>query len=134
MECEWRRRLVVLGAAIALLWSVAACGNGTTPSSNAGKGPIVGTAGIHLGSAVVHIDATDQLRFSPTTETVHVGDIVEWTNIGSVQHTVTFDAQPYLTGPTLDPGATWEIKLTQTGTYPYRCTIHPGMNGTVVVR
>lgn len=42
--------------------------------------------------------------------------------------------QPYLSDPTLAPGATWEIKLTQAGTYPYRCTIHPGMNGMLVVK
>lgn len=135
MGSEVGRRLGALATLACLMAVVAACGNGggsAVASSNVA--PKVGTSGVHLGSPVVVIDATDQLRFSPATQTLHVGDIVEWTNVGTVQHTVTFDAQPYLTDPALDPGAAWEIKLTETGTYPYRCTIHPGMNGTLVVR
>ena len=83
----------------------------------------------------MHIAATDQLQFSPATQTLHVGDVVQWGNTGTVPHTVTFDSQSYLTDPTLlAPGDTWEIKFTQAGTYPYHCTLHPGMDGTLVVK
>lgn len=130
-----RRRVLelVLGCC-AVSATLAACGNGVAGTPSASGGPTVGAAGVSLGTAAVHIAATDQLRFSPSTQTAHVGDIVQWTNAGTVPHTVTFDNQTYLSDPTLAPGATWEIKFTQPGTYPYRCSIHPGMNGTLVVK
>ncbi len=127
-------RVLTLGLAGCTLYALAACGNGGTSTASNGGGPSVGTAGVHLGTPAAHIAATDQLLFSPASQTLHVGDIIEWTNTGTVEHTVTFDSQPYLSDPALQPGATWEIRLTQAGTYPYRCTIHPGMNGTLVVK
>lgn len=129
-----RRRLIaiVLGGC-AISAAAAACGNGGVGPSNAAGSPVVGTAGVSLGTPAVRIAATDQLQFAPSTQALHVGDVIQWTNTGTVAHTVTFDSQPYLSDPTLAPGATWEIRLTQAGTYPYRCTIHPGMNGTLVV-
>lgn len=117
----------------------AACGNGTPTSGGGGTastgGSPVGSAGVRLGTPVVQIAANDQLRFSPATQTVAVGAIVQWTNPGTVAHTVTFDSEPSLTDPALlAPGSTWEARFTKAGTYPYRCTIHPGMNGTLVVK
>lgn len=88
---------------------------------------------MNLGTPTVHVAATDQLMFSPANVTLHVGQIVQWTNTGSVTHTVTFMNYPYLSDPTLTPGGTWEVKVNTAGTYPYQCTIHSGMTGTLVV-
>lgn len=72
--------------------------------------------------------------FSPATRTVHVGDIVQWTNTGTVPHTVSFETQPQLTDPAnLAPGDTWEVKISVPGTYFYYCSLHPGMAGKLVV-
>ena len=138
-----RRHLLALGVVCAAA-ATAACGSGGTSTSSASSGPTVGTAGVTLGSPAAHIAATDQLTFVASTVTVHVGQVIQWTNTGSVAHTVTFDGhwgqtsgvpmEPYLTVPTLAPGATWEVKFTQAGTYPYRCTIHQGMQGTIIVK
>ncbi|HEX4755061.1 MAG TPA: hypothetical protein VH661_04830, partial [Candidatus Dormibacteraeota bacterium] len=86
-----RRRLLelVLGWC-AVIAALAACGNGAAGTPSASGGPTVGAAGVSLGTAAVHISATDQLQFSPSTQTAHVGDIVRWTNTGTVAHTVTF--------------------------------------------
>ena len=78
------------------------------------------------------ISATGQLTFDPVMQTAHVGDIIEWTNTGSVEHTITFDTEPSLSDPSLQPGATWEVKFTTAGTYHYHCSIHSGMVGTIV--
>ena len=51
-------------------------------------------------------------------------------------HTVTFldNNDACLTDNTLAPGATWEVKFTQPGTYNYLCTIHaPNMKGQINV-
>lgn len=123
--------LVVIGCALGAL---VGCGNGGGSTPSASTGHSVGSAGIRLGTPSKHVAATDQLVFSPATQTLHVGDIVQWANNGTVPHTVTFDNQPNLTDPsTLAPGNTWEVKLDQAGTFPYRCTIHPGMTGKLVV-
>jgi plastocyanin len=124
------RALLAFG--ITLTLGVAACGS--TSSSNSSPSSVsVGTAAVSLGTAAVMVSATGQLTFDPATQTAHVGDIIQWTNTGSVMHTITFDTQPALSDPALQPGATWEVKFTTAGTYQYRCSIHTGMVGTIVV-
>jgi plastocyanin len=128
-------RLLFIGAASAVV-GLAACGGTTTASAPAGGTPAaaaVGVAGANLGAATVKISATGQLSFDPAMQAAHVGDIIQWTNTGSVEHTVSFDSQPSLSDPSLQPGGTWEIKFTTAGTYTYHCDIHPSMVGTVVV-
>jgi plastocyanin len=85
-----------------------------------------------LGTAAVKVLATADLKFNPTTITAKVGDVVQWTNTGSVPHNVTFD-DPTLTSGTLNQNDTWQVKITKAGTYSYKCTFHPGMNGQLTV-
>jgi plastocyanin len=117
---------------IALAFTLVACGENTLEASN-GAGPSVGVAGVVLGAATEHVATTDQQQFSPASLAAHVGDVIEWTNTGSIQHTVTFDSASQLSDPSLLPGATWEVKFMVPGTYSYHCTIHAGMAGTIVV-
>jgi plastocyanin len=66
---------------------------------------------------------------------IHTGDVVEWTNLDPVSHSVAFDALPttlYLK----KPGDRGSITFTQAGYYVYRCNEHPqfpGMKGLVFV-
>jgi plastocyanin len=66
---------------------------------------------------------------------IHTGDVVEWTNLDPVSHSVAFDALPttlYLK----KPGDRGSITFTQAGYYEYRCNEHPqfpGMKGLVFV-
>lgn len=122
------RLLMCMGLAAV---SLAACGGAETPSSSGGS--TVGVAGGNLGAPAVKIAATGQLAFDPVMQTAHVGDIVQWSNTGSVEHTITFDSQSALSDPSLQPGGTWEVKFTTAGTYTYHCSIHPSMVGTIVV-
>lgn len=126
-----RRALLPLGMLVIV--GIAACGGGSTSPSNSPAGASVGTAGATLGAATVKIAATGQLAFDPTMQTAQVGDIIEWTNTGSVAHTVTFDSEPSLSDPSLNAGGTWEVKFTTAGTFQYHCSIHPSMVGTIVV-
>jgi plastocyanin len=46
---------------------------------------------------------------------------------------VTYVSGPQFTSSsTFGNGGTYSLKLTKAGTIQYRCTIHPGMNGTIV--
>lgn len=120
-----------LGAGAVLLFALAACGGSGTPTPASSAN--VGSAGVNIGAAVETINATDQLAFSPTSTSAHVGDVVEWKNTGSIGHTVTFDNQSSLNDPSLNGGGTWQVKFNAAGTYAYHCTIHPQMTGTITV-
>ncbi len=123
----------VVGA-LAIVW-LAACGGRTTSSPGSGSQPStsVGVAGANLGAATDKISATGQLTFDPSMQTANVGDIIQWTNTASFEHTITFDNEASLSDPSLQSGGTWEVKFTTAGTYQYHCSIHPNMVGTIVV-
>lgn len=70
--------------------------------------------------------------FSPDDVNVAVGETVTWTNTDSVAHTSTSDANAWNSG-TVVPGGQFSFTFRSAGSFPYHCTIHPGMVGTVVV-
>jgi plastocyanin len=71
--------------------------------------------------------------FAPGTLDVLPGDTVTWTNTSGRRHTVTADGGQFDSGDLFDGGL-----FTQTfntlGSYPYHCSVHPGMVGEVDVR
>jgi plastocyanin len=69
----------------------------------------------------------------PDELSVTVGTTVTWMNTDSVVHTSTSDAAGWNSG-TVAPGAQFSVAFQTAGTFPYHCSIHPGMVGTVVVR
>jgi plastocyanin len=98
-----------------------------TPAASAGQAQASG-----LGTAKEKVSATEGLKFDPSATTAKVGDVIQWTNTGSVAHNVTFtDAS--LTSATLNKGDTWQVKFSVPGTYAYHCTFHPGMDGQLTV-
>jgi plastocyanin len=77
----------------------------------------------------------DDFHFGPTELTVAVGTKVVWTNDDSDPHTVTSDADPkLLKSPPLDTGDSFAFTFDKPGTYRYFCSIHPRMQGTIIVR
>jgi len=71
--------------------------------------------------------------WSPKTMEVKRGDVVEWKNADVVPHNVRSNA-PRFASKTLAPGQSFKWKAAKRGTYPYRCTLHPEMTGTLVVQ
>lgn len=72
--------------------------------------------------------------FSPAAITVKKGVTVTWTNNDSTTHTVT--EMDNLEGPNsgnVAPGKTYTFTYNTTGTFKYRCSIHPSMTGAVTV-
>jgi plastocyanin len=65
--------------------------------------------------------------------TIKKGDIVVWTNIGEVEHTVTGDNGEFNSGY-LKPGENYSVKFDNLGTFTYSCQAHKGwMNGVIMV-
>jgi plastocyanin len=132
-------RTLAAGLGVCVAIGLFACGNGQ-PGGGGSSGPPAacnGSAAVSsLGTATITVQATDNLVFDPASSNAGVGDVVEFKNTGSVVHTVTFqdNNDACLTDNTLAPGATWEVKFTQPGTYNYLCTIHaPNMKGVIKV-
>jgi plastocyanin len=68
---------------------------------------------------------------------VSVGDTIMWTNDDRVPHTVT-SGQNAIPDGQFDSGrmvlaSTFEHTFTKAGEYPYYCSLHPNMVGTVSV-
>lgn len=70
--------------------------------------------------------------FQPDTIRVNAGLSVRWINEGKVHHTVVSDSALW-TSNELAPNWWFEVRLDNPGTYPYHCSLHSGMIGTVVV-
>ena len=80
-------------------------------------------------SSVVDIN---NFVFNPSVLNVKVGTKVTWTNNDSVVHTITGDNG----GPTssdINPGSKYSYTFNTAGTFPYHCSIHTSMHGSVKV-
>jgi plastocyanin len=75
----------------------------------------------------------DNFVFGPKTLTVPVGATVTWTNSDDIPHT-TVSTEGVFKSKVLDTDEKFSYTFTKAGTYPYYCTIHPKMTGTVVVQ
>jgi plastocyanin len=70
--------------------------------------------------------------FDPAAITAKVGDTVTFTNSGAAPHNATLDAGGCAT-PDIQPGSSGGLTFSAAGTYPFHCTIHPDMKGTITV-
>ncbi len=86
-------------------------------------------------STVKHV-TIQMMKFPAVTLEVRVGDEVEWSNDDLTQHTVTSDPKgsPNLNSGPIDASTSWRHRFTTPGTFPYHCTFHPEMKGSVRVR
>ena len=73
------------------------------------------------------------MAFNPATITVKAGTTVTWKNNDNMSHTVTADDDSYDSG-NLPMGSSFSKTFSIAGTYPFHCTIHPSMTGSVVVQ
>jgi plastocyanin len=74
------------------------------------------------------------IAFDPTSLNAKVGQTVVFTNNDTPPHNVTYVSGPkFASSSTMNPGATFSLKLTQAGTIHYVCTIHPNMTATITV-
>jgi plastocyanin len=92
-----------------------------------------------IGLAVVVPSSTITVNsnfFAPAHDTIPAGGTVKWSWLDG-PHNVTQSTGPTTFQPSLDlsAGGTFgPLVLTVAGTYTYHCTIHSGMNGTIVVQ
>jgi plastocyanin len=76
--------------------------------------------------------AMDGTTFTPNDLTVKVGETVTWINKDPFPHNVSSKAGGFASGD-MDPDRQWQFHPTTAGAFPYVCTLHPGMQGTLHV-
>ena len=75
----------------------------------------------------------DNFAFSPKTLTVSAGSKVTWRNNDDVPHKIQSADNRFSGSPLLDTKAVYSIGFRESGEYPYFCSLHPVMQGKVVV-
>ena len=87
-----------------------------------------------MGGALAadHAVAISGSSFSPREITVTVGDTVTWTNSDQISHTATADGGSFDTGA-LSNNESGTVTFSTAGAFPYHCSIHPNMTGTITV-
>jgi plastocyanin len=129
---------IALGATVAA--ALAGCGDSSAPAARPG-------AAVTGGNASTADTVTARLlSFGPATLTVRAGTTVTWHAGDGIAHTVTTGT--YRVGgdglrtsempdgrldKPLAQGTDVRFSFGTPGTYSYFCSIHKGMNGTVVV-
>jgi plastocyanin len=121
--------LVALMMVIALFF--VACGSGPTATTVTGGEDTTGVTsqGTVTGTQVIMTNRS----YDPQTVTIGVGGTVTWVNQDAPQHDVVADNGEFQS-QLFDKGQSFSFTFTKAGTYPYHCSIHPGMTGTVIVR
>jgi plastocyanin len=126
---------------------LAGCGGSSTPTASAGsvattavaatsggstESTTGSTAARATGGQTVTVVMTNR-AYDPQQVTVKVGDTVTWVNQDAPQHDVVADNGEFKS-QLFDKGQSFSYTFTKAGTYPYHCSIHPGMTGTVIVQ
>ena len=75
----------------------------------------------------------DNFSFGPQTVTVPIGGTVTWTNRDDIPHTVV-STDGVFKSNVRDTDEKFSYTFTKAGTYPYFCSVHPKMTGTIVVQ
>jgi plastocyanin len=71
--------------------------------------------------------------FVPGTLTVNAGTTVTWTNSDSVDHHVASDTGVFDSG-VMSANSSYSFTFNNPGNFPYQCTIHTYMKGTIIVK
>jgi plastocyanin len=90
-------------------------------------------AGVSNAAAKTYLIVIEQMRFDPPVLTVHRGDRVMWVNKDLFPHTASAMSKAF-DSRKIAPNASWTYVARETGSYPYLCTLHATMHGTVIVQ
>jgi plastocyanin len=80
-----------------------------------------------------HTVVIEATSFQPAALAIKPGDTVVWVNRDPFPHTATskssaFDSQA------IAEGKTWSYTFKKKGAFPYVCTLHPTMEGSISVK
>jgi plastocyanin len=117
-KCEW-----IAGLAVPMMIAVALLSAAT---------PIVKANAEQASTKSAEVKI-DNFSFAPGTFTVAVGTTVTWTNHDDIPHTAV-STDGVFKSKVMDTDEKFSYTFAKVGTFPYFCSIHPKMTGTVVVQ
>lgn len=128
------RLLIGVTAVVGLGLLLAACGDDDGGESGGDAATSTTAGGDGCGSDI----CMEGIAFVPTDVTGAAGDTLTWTNLDGSPHTVTAGT-PEAPAPEafdsgdIGQGETYRLQLPDAGEFPFYCTIHPQMQGTILV-
>jgi plastocyanin len=126
---------------------VGACGASSQPTSRpatdpptVSPAPTASAPGITPSDATVEVtvgtDSGAELKFDPGEVTVRAGEVrLTFENRSTLPHNLTFQGPiSVATSTVVAPGTSETLSFTapDPGEYPFVCTLHPGMGGTLI--
>lgn len=137
------RGIATLATAIAL----AACSGGGTASTQAPAGGTQALAGgtqapagtsaasapctDSTGTTVVAVGVANNAWQQPIN--AKVGDVITWTNGDTVPHKVALDDGSCAMSDNIPGGGSKSLVFSVAGTFPFHCSVHPSMKGTITI-
>jgi plastocyanin len=138
---RWQR-IVLCGAVLVLASSAIGAGSilartnapamASMPMAQLAAARGVNGTVVRLHQKVVRV-RIHNVAFGPARLEVSRGTRIIWTNTDSDPHTVTSDTGLWASDA-LDTGTQFARVFTKAGTFPYHCSIHPFMHGTIIVK
>jgi plastocyanin len=132
-------------AAIGISLVLAACGGGgatRAPTTAAGTTPPAATTGATAAGEAPCTDSTDATDVSAAAEgnawvppaiTAKVGEVITWANADSVPHAVGLDDGSCKMSANIAGGQSKSLVFSKAGSFPFHCTVHPSMKGTITI-
>jgi plastocyanin len=96
--------------------------------------PASAADGPHVGILEPDPKKAESFRFEPQDLTIRPGETVVWDWKGRDKHSATADDGSWDSGVKTGAGQRWEHKFDAPGDYPYSCTPHSNMIGTIHVK
>ncbi len=92
-----------------------------------------GGSAVQAADPATYVVVIESMKFSPNVLKVHPGDVVVFRNSDLVPHTATEKVSKAFDSGILNPAAEWKFVPKSEGTITYKCMLHPGMEGSIVV-
>jgi plastocyanin len=121
---------VRLGVAAFFVVLMTGCGSGSSNSMPTTPTPTPAAVTV---SIPVNARTLGTASFVPNPVTVPVGTTVTWSNTDTIAHDVIADGGAWDSGRVAAAGV-FSFTFQTKGSFPYHCSLHPGMVGTLVVQ
>lgn len=121
------RYFIGIAIATAILIISNSCSKSAMNNMYGTGGSTKGTGGPAANEVLIQ-----NMAFNPATITVNAGTTVTWTNKDAIAHTVTSDNSLFNSG-SIGSNGTYSYTFQTAGSFPYHCSIHTMMTGSVVV-
>ena len=122
------RSILRAATALTAMLAFAACSGG---GGAATTGPAASVCNDSTGTTVVAATVANRTWSQPIN--AKVGEVITWTNSDDVPHKVALDDGSCTMGANITTGAPKSLVFTKAGTYPFHCTVHPSMTGTITI-